>query len=169
MPLLQAFSFPSTLAEVTLHPLSQACVFVYSSRGKWVFPPLLWSFLPSATLTSFPAPGCWVQAPNSCPLRPGPACLFTVPGRIPFLLLQHSGCPTLFATCLYCSYCLLLSFSISPGGGWSVQGAMLIWPRVVCGSTVYRLAHLVVHVFPSHLGAGDWRWPGGPSWFLRSP
>jgi hypothetical protein len=23
----------------------------------------------------------------------------------------------------------------SPGGGWSVQGAMLLWPRVVCGST----------------------------------
>jgi hypothetical protein len=37
-PLLQAFPFPSTLGEVTLHPLSQACVFVYSSRGKWVFP-----------------------------------------------------------------------------------------------------------------------------------
>jgi hypothetical protein len=48
----------------------------------------------------------------------------------------------------------------SPGGGRSVQGAMLIWPRVVCGSTVYHLAHLV-HVFPSHLGTGDWR-PGDP-------
>jgi hypothetical protein len=29
-PLLQAFPFPSTLGEVTLHLLSQACVFVYS-------------------------------------------------------------------------------------------------------------------------------------------
>jgi hypothetical protein len=28
--LLQAFPFPSTLGEVTLHPLSQACVFIYS-------------------------------------------------------------------------------------------------------------------------------------------
>jgi hypothetical protein len=60
--LLQAFPFPSTLGEVTLHPLFQACVFVYSSRGKWVFPPLLWSFPHSATLTSFPAPGCWARA-----------------------------------------------------------------------------------------------------------
>jgi hypothetical protein len=34
MPLLQAFPFPSTLGEVTLHPLSQAGVFIYSSRGK---------------------------------------------------------------------------------------------------------------------------------------
>jgi hypothetical protein len=79
-PLLQAFPFPSTLGEMTLHPLSQACVFVYSSCGKWVFSPLLWSFPPSATLTSFPDPGCWVHAPAPA----GPACLFTVPGRIPF-------------------------------------------------------------------------------------
>jgi hypothetical protein len=32
-----------------LHVLSQACVFIYSSHGKWVFPPLLWSFPPTAT------------------------------------------------------------------------------------------------------------------------
>jgi hypothetical protein len=63
-PLLQAFPFPSTLWEVTLHPLSQAIMFVYSSYGRWVFPPLLWSFPPSTTLTSFPAPGCWAHAPT---------------------------------------------------------------------------------------------------------
>jgi hypothetical protein len=39
-----------------------ASVFVYSSHGRWVFPPLLWSFPPSATLTSFPAPGCWARS-----------------------------------------------------------------------------------------------------------
>jgi hypothetical protein len=59
-PLLQAFPFPSTLGEVTLHPLSLTCVFIYSSHGKWVFPPLLWSFPPTAAFTSFPAPDCWV-------------------------------------------------------------------------------------------------------------
>jgi hypothetical protein len=58
-PLLQAFPYPSTLGEVTLHPLSQACMFVYSSCGKWVFPPPLWSFPPTATFTSFPAPDYW--------------------------------------------------------------------------------------------------------------
>jgi hypothetical protein len=57
--LLQAFPFPNTLGEVTLHPLSQACVFIYSSHGKWVFPPLLWSFPPTAAFTSFCAPDCW--------------------------------------------------------------------------------------------------------------
>jgi hypothetical protein len=117
-PLLQAFPFPSTVGEVTLHPLSQACVFVYSSHGKWVFPPVLWSFPPTATLTSFPAPGCWAHAPAPAkPLQPGPACLFTVPGGIPFPALRSSGHPTLFATCLYCSYCLLLSFSFFPWVG----------------------------------------------------
>jgi hypothetical protein len=54
--------FPSTLGEVTLHWLSQACVFIYSSRRKWAFDPLLWSFPPTATFTSFPAPDCWACA-----------------------------------------------------------------------------------------------------------
>jgi hypothetical protein len=73
------------LGKVTLHPRCQACMFIYSSRGKWVFPPLLWSFPPSDTLTSFPAPGCWVCAPAPARGSPArPACLFTVPGRIPF-------------------------------------------------------------------------------------
>jgi hypothetical protein len=38
---------------------------------------------------------------------------------------------------------------------------LLIWPRVVCGSTMYCLAHLVVHIFPSCLGASVWQYPGG--------
>jgi hypothetical protein len=33
---------------------------------------------------------------------------------------------------------------------------MLIWLRFVCGSTACLLAHLVVCVFPSGLGAGFW-------------
>jgi hypothetical protein len=37
-------------------------MFIYCSHGKWVFPPLLWSFPPTATLTSFPAPGCCLCA-----------------------------------------------------------------------------------------------------------
>jgi hypothetical protein len=74
----------------------------------------------------------------------------------------RSGWPTLFATCLYCSYCLLLSFSFFPlGGSRSFQGAMLIWPRVVSGSTMYCLAHLVVCVFPNLLGTGIWQWSRG--------
>jgi hypothetical protein len=100
---------------VTLNLLSQACVFVYSSRGKGVFPPLLWSFPPSTTLTSFPALGCWAHAPAPAGASPAlPACLFTVLGRIPFPQSSRSMNPTLFPGCLY-SYCLLLSFSFFPG------------------------------------------------------
>jgi hypothetical protein len=62
MPLLQAFPFPCTLGEVTLHLLSQACVFIYSSPGKWVFLLLLWSFPPTTAFTSFPACACWACA-----------------------------------------------------------------------------------------------------------
>jgi hypothetical protein len=51
----------------------------------------------------------------------------------------------------------------SPGGGQSVQRTMLLWPRVVCGSTAYCLAHLV-HLFPSSQGVGYW-WPRGPPGF----
>jgi hypothetical protein len=52
-PLLQAFPFLSSLGEVTLHPFSQACVFIYSSRGKWVFSSHLCSFPPTTTFQAF--------------------------------------------------------------------------------------------------------------------
>jgi hypothetical protein len=159
-PLLQAFPFPSTLGKVTLHPHCQACVFiynscgrwvippllwsfpptatftgfpapdywavllllpaamfVYSSHGKWVFPPLLWSFPPSTTLTSFPTPGCWARAPLPPePLRPTQLVYLQSREGFPSPNLQQSGCPTLFPKCLYCSYCLVLTFSFFPGG-----------------------------------------------------
>jgi hypothetical protein len=137
-PLLQAFPFPITLGEVTLHPLSQACMFIYNSHGKWVFPHLLWSFPPTTTFTSFPAPGCW-----ACAATPAFSSQLVVRDFLSHAL-WCSGCPTLFATCLFCCYCLLFSFFslFSLGGDQSVQGAMLIWPRIVCGRTMFCLAHL---------------------------
>jgi hypothetical protein len=136
-PLLQAFPFPSTLEEVTLHPLSQACVFVYSSHGKWILPHLPWSFPPSATLTSFPAPGCWAHAPAPTGASLARPSLFIYssgrdsPPPSSALRAPHPLC--------YVSLLFLLLITqflfFSPGGGQSVQGAMLIWPRVVCGST----------------------------------
>jgi hypothetical protein len=56
-------------------------------------------------------------------------------------------------------------FLFSLGGGWSVQGDILIWPRVFCGSTAYRLAHLVVCVSPSHLGTAVCRLRRNPPGF----
>jgi hypothetical protein len=53
-PVLQSFPFPSTLGEVTLHHLSQACVFIYSLCGKWPFPLSRGVFLPQPLLQVFP-------------------------------------------------------------------------------------------------------------------
>jgi hypothetical protein len=49
--------FQHTVGGDTAPAFSGLCV-VYSSRGKWVFPPLLWSFPPTSAFTSFPAPDC---------------------------------------------------------------------------------------------------------------
>jgi hypothetical protein len=116
--------------------LLPATIFVYSSCGKWVFPPLLWSFPPSATLTSSPAPGCWACAPD--PARASLATWLVYLQSwegFPSPKLWHSVRPTLFPTYLYCSYCLLLSFSFFPRWRSVCPGAMLLWPRLVCGST----------------------------------
>jgi hypothetical protein len=115
-------------------------------------------FLPPLLLQAFP----FLIAGHVPPLLPSPAGLFL--RDFPSPPLWCSVHPTLFATCLFCIYCLLFCF-FSLGGGWSVQGAMLIWPRVVCGRTTYCLAHLVVHVFPSCLGAAIWLRPRSPPGF----
>jgi hypothetical protein len=150
------------LGEVT-HPLSQAGVFSYSSRGKWVFPPLLWSFPPTAAFTSFPAPGYWAGATASA-----------FSSWLVYLWFQEGFPSPHFSTqgappSLLCVFIVVISYYsvslFSLGGGRSVQGAMLIQPRVVCGSTAHSLAHLVVHVFPSHLGTGIWWRPGCPPGF----
>jgi hypothetical protein len=207
-PLLQAFPFPSTLGKVTLHPHCQSCVFIYSSCGRWVFPPLLWSFPPTAAFTSFPAPdywavllllpaamfvyssrGKWVSPPLlwSFPLSPlSQAFLLLVAGRVPpfppealwpgqLVYLQsqegfpssnlwRSVHPTLFPACLYCSYCLLLSFSFFPR-----------W-RLVCPGSYADLDQDCLWKYCVPLNSpclclpkpsGNWQlvaW--GPSWFL---
>jgi hypothetical protein len=106
-PQLQAFPFPSTLGEVTLHPLSQAFVFIYSSCGKWVFPsPMEFSSLRHSHKLS----RSWLLCACCC------FCLlFSSQAWIPLPPLRRSGCSTLFALCLCCSYCSLLSFSFFPG------------------------------------------------------
>jgi hypothetical protein len=65
--------------------------------------------------------------------------------------LRCSGRPAVFATGLFVVLVVVVYSAwffglFSLGGGQTVQGAMLIWPRVVCGSTMCHLAHLVVCV-----------------------
>jgi hypothetical protein len=166
LPLLQAFPFASTLGEVTLHLLSEVCVFIYSSHGKWACPPLLWSFPPTATLTSFPSPGCWVCA--ATPAFSSWLVYLQFHEQLPLPhSLQCSGHPpsllhVFFVVIAY--YSVFFLFSL--GGCRSVQRATLIWPRVVCGSTVCHLAHLVVCVFPSSLGAGIWQCGSPPGFSI---
>jgi hypothetical protein len=109
-------------------------MFVYSSRGKWVFPPLLWSFSPSSTLTSFPAPGCWACTPLLPEaLRPHRLVYLQSWEGFPSPSLQRLERPTLFPACLNCSYCLLLSFSFFPGwrsvcpGGYAALAQACLW------------------------------------------
>jgi hypothetical protein len=107
--------------------------------------------------------------PCSLPLLSGQARLVYLQSQegFPSPPLWRSGCPTLFATCLYCSYCLLLSFSFFPGwgsvcpGGYADLAQGCLWKYRIplssrCGPSLPK---------PSgrrHLAAR------GPSWFLHS-
>jgi hypothetical protein len=158
VPLLQAFPFPSTLGEVTLHLLSQAGLFIYSSRGKWAFYPLLWSFPPTAAFTSFPAPDCWAVLL----LLSSPASVFVYSSMRDFFDAQ--GAPPSLLRVFFC-YCLLFSFSFFPGwrlvcpGGYADLAQGCLWEYCVPLRSPCGLPKLSGHW---HLVAG-WE----PSWFLR--
>jgi hypothetical protein len=128
---LHCYSFPLSKhtggGDATL--LSQASVFTYSSRGWWAFPPLLWSFPPTATFTSFPTPGCWACA--TAPAFSSQLLYLEFWEGFPLPPLWRSGHPALFATCLFCCYCLLfrvffffpwVGVSLSRGLCWSDPG-----------------------------------------------
>jgi hypothetical protein len=110
----------------TAPAFSGLCVYL---QFTWeVFPPLLWSFPPTTTFTSFPTPGCWV-----CAAAPAFSSRLVVrdfpspPSALGVL------CPLCYVSFLLLLLIIQFFFLFSLGGGWSVQGAMLLWPRVVCG------------------------------------
>jgi hypothetical protein len=154
-----SFPTPGYWAVLLLLP---ATMFVYSSRGKWVFPPLLWSFPPSITLTSFPAPGCWVRA--TTPARGSlahPAFLFTVPGRVPFPQSSALCAPHPLSCMSYLFLLIITQFLFFPGMEVGLSRELCCsGPGLSVGVPWYHEAQLV-HVFPSHLGTGNWQ-PGGP-------
>jgi hypothetical protein len=122
-----------------------------------------WVFLPLPILQAFPLLVA-VCVRHSCLLWP--ASLFTVQWRIaPSQLFgTQSTLPSLLCVFFVIAYFSVSLFSL--GKGRSVLGAMLIWPRVFCGSTACCLAHLGICIFPSHLGAGV---DGGSGALLVSP
>jgi hypothetical protein len=89
-------------------------------------PPFLWSFPPSTTFSSFPTPGCQARASRSHQSLSGQARLVYLQFRegFPSPPLQCTVHPTLFATCLYCSYCILLSFSFFPWVGVGLSSGL---------------------------------------------
>jgi hypothetical protein len=130
-PLLQAFPFPSTLGEVTLHLLSQAGMFIYISHGKWVFPPLL----EFSSHHQFYKLSCsWLLGVCHCSCVLQRACLFTVLGGIslpPVFGAQGTPPSLLHVFFVVIAYYSVSVFSLC--GGWSFQVAMLIFPGLSVG------------------------------------
>jgi hypothetical protein len=128
------------------------------SCGVFLPPPL-------TTLTSFPTPGCWVHTPPPAGASPAHlACFFTVLGRIHFPQSSVFSAPHPLS-CVSLLFLLLISqFLFFPWVEVSLsRGLCCSGPGLSVGVPWYCEAHLV-HVFPSHLGVGDW-WPGGPPCF----
>jgi hypothetical protein len=158
-PLLQAFPFPSTLGEVTLHPFSQACMFIYSSCGKWVFPPLLWSFPPTATFTSFLAPDYWACSAAPASQR---VCLQLTwevglsPSPVEFSSLHHShklSCSWLLGSCrCSCHLRLGLACLFTVLGGIPLPSSALRVPHPLCNVSLLFLLLITQFLFFSWVG-----------------
>jgi hypothetical protein len=153
-PLLQAFPFPSALGEVALHLHSRAGVFIYSSRGKWAFLTLLWSFPPTTTFISFPAPAfsgwlVYLQFHEGLPLFP----LFSTQDTPPSLLRV-----LFFQLLVYYSVWFFpwVRVSLSRGLCWCGPGCL--WEYRVPLTSPGGL------LLQSMLGTGVW-WCGNPPGF----
>jgi hypothetical protein len=167
-PLLQAFpftSFPAPDCWVCAAAPASQCVYFTTHVGGGSSPLSCGVFLPLPLSQAFPllVAGCAPLLPLE-PLRPGPTCLFTVLGRSPLPPLWRSGSPTLFAMCLYCSYWLLLSFSLFPRWGLVCPGGY----AVLAQGCLWRYHTPLNSPCPclpkpsGHGRLGAW----GPSWFL---
>jgi hypothetical protein len=124
------------------------------------------AFLTQPLLQAFLLQDCWAGA--ATPAFSSRLVYLKFPEGLLLSHLRHSGRPPPLCYVSFCCCCCLLSlvFSLfSLHGHQSVQGAMLIWPSVVCGSTMCLLAHLVVCFFRA---SRSWCLVAQePSWFLR--
>jgi hypothetical protein len=109
-------------------------------------------FIPPPLSQVFPllVAGCAPLLPPEA-FRPGQLVYLQSWEGFPSPNLWRSVCPTLFPMCLYCSYCLLFSFSFFPG----VEVSLSRWlycsgPGLSVGVSWYHEAHLVC-IFPSCL------------------
>jgi hypothetical protein len=148
-PLLQAFSFPSTgflwpLCLFTAHMGSASSLL---SCGVFLPPPFSQTFLLLVAGRIPPLP------PE--PLRPGLACLFTAPGRIPLtpssvLSMPHSLCNVSLLFLLLITQFLFfpqVEVGLSRGLCCSGQGCLFEYHLPLSSSCP---------LLPSHLGTGNW-------------
>jgi hypothetical protein len=113
-PLLQAFPFPSTGGGDTAPAFSGLCVYL---QFTWEvgLPPSPVEF--SSHRHFYKLSRSWLLGVCCCSCLLQPAC-----EGFPSPPLLRSGHPTLFATCLFCCYCLLFSFSFFPEWGLVCPG-----------------------------------------------
>jgi hypothetical protein len=120
-------------------------VFVYSSRGKWVFPHLLWSFPSTSAFTSFPTPGCWVCAAapafsSQLVVRDFPSSPFVAQCAPPSLL-----CVFFVVIAYYSVFFFFPCWGLVFPGGYADLAQGCLWEYCV------PLSSPCVCVFPSHL------------------
>jgi hypothetical protein len=105
--------------------------------------------------------------PCSCQRLSGQAGLFIYSPRKDSLppIFRAQGAPSSFpgVFIILIAYYSVSLFSLD--GGQSVQGAMLLWPRLVCGSTTVPQSSPGPHL-PKPSGSW-WLAAWGPSWFLH--
>jgi hypothetical protein len=168
MPLLQAFPFPNTQGEVTLHQLSQTCVFVTAHVGGGSSLLSCGVFLPPALSQAFLllVAGWALRVPPS-PARPG-LFIYSSGRDFPPQPFGGQGAPP----SLLCVFIVLITYySVSlffPGwelvcpGGYADLAQGCLWEyRILLSSPCGpRLPKLSGH---GCLAAAWW-----PSWFLHS-
>jgi hypothetical protein len=111
----------------------------------------------------------WFLGTNPCSCRrlSSPPGLFIYSsGKDPFPQSSALSVPPPSFLCVFIVLIAYYSVSLfSPGGGRSAQGAMRLWPRVVCGSTTVPLSS-PCPCLPKPYGCGCLA-ARGPSSFLR--
>jgi hypothetical protein len=162
-----------TITTATSFPLSNHTGWgdtAHAFSGLRVYLQFTWEvvlpFLSCAVFLLLPLSQAFLLLIAGCvlPLLPSPASLLWGISPSPSSVLRAPR-PLCYVSFLLLLLIIQFFFLFSLGGGRSVQGTMLIWHRIVCGSTECRLAHLMVSVFPSCLGTAIWQQHGSPPGF----
>jgi hypothetical protein len=121
-------------------------------------------FLPLALSQAFPLLlAGHVPQLSPEPLRPAKLVYLQFQEGFPSPNLRHSMRPTLLPVCLYCSYCLLLSFSFFPvwrsvcPGGYAALAQACLWEYRGTAKLTWSASSQAI-----------WAWAARrPSWFLH--